>query len=261
MGSKVHGPALGLTLVMLAPWPTLQANGDAAPDPAGEGAYEFETVEVDAEREMEIAYLAIRDALQRPRSTRPEDADLLVCQRVSKPAHGGSLLKEVRCTSNAGWWYERKESMHNAAANLSRVMTSGGVARHFAEVAFRAGARAPYAVRRQPAWTLSLQHFRELEARYGASAGAEPQRLADLVTEHRVAGSSDEFGTPARTVTRFAQAFAAVREAGADEARAAAAVQAAGFTPDEYNALVTRLETSASFRHRVSVALELLSAP
>lgn len=198
-----------------------------------EEAYQLDDVVVNASRRREVAYRHIQIALDRRRSDRPEDADLTVCRKVTRP---GSHILQTMCATNRTW-------------NWIRVQTTRGV---FGDVR---GAQAPYPVTEGPVYRINQGYMNKMSLEFGD--GDHESRVKQLVAEEAAEKMSDEHGTPAATVARFAGAFAAVRALkDADDLALEQAITGHGLTVDEYNQLVERLESSPAFKRRVSLALE-----
>lgn len=206
-----------------------------------EAPAELDTITVDATRRVETAYRTVQVALDRVRSDKAEDADVVVCQKRQKI---GSHITKVYCATNRTWNYIRKVSTRDTLGAMNTV-------------------GAPYQLVEGPVYELSPSALAKIGKRFEGEDHAG--RLAQLAAEGSVGAIKDEWETPTDTVVRFARAFAGVSEAGklrdaaAQERAMAAAISTNGFSVDEYNELVARLESSGLFQRRVAAATQAFS--
>lgn len=205
----------------------------------GEAPAQLDVVSVEASRRREVAYRTIAVALERPRSDRADAADTVVCQ---KKARVGTHITKIYCASNRTWNYVRKVTMRDTLGDMAS--TSAG-----------------YTLYEGPVYELSPTVLNSIGKQY--ADGDHAARLAQLTAEESVQKIGDEWDTPATVVARFARAFDAVgriAKQGGDDAQVeqqmAAAIAAQGFSIDEYNDLVARLESSGRFQQRVSMAVQ-----
>jgi hypothetical protein len=203
-----------------------------------EAPAELDTITIDATRKVETAYRTVAVALDRVRSDKAEDADVVVCQKRQKI---GSHITKVYCATNRTWNYIRKVSTRDV---LGAQNTVG----------------APYQLTEGPVYELSPSALAKIGKQFPAEDHAG--RLAQLTAEDTVGRLSDEWETPTETVVRFAKAFAGVTkaaqagDAAAQDKAMGQALAANGFTIDQYNDLVSRLETSGLFQRRVAAATQ-----
>lgn len=193
----------------------------------------LEPVSVQASRVRETAFRTVQVALDRPRSDKAEDADTLVCQKRQRV---GTHITKIYCATNRTWNYIRKQT---TGAVLGAQNTVG----------------APYTLTEGPVYELSPTALNKIGKDF--NDGNHAERLAQLVAEDKVGKLRDEWDTPTETVIRFAKALRAVGKA-VDDAAMGAAISANGFTVDQYNVLVTRLEQSDLFQRRVAAATQAL---
>jgi hypothetical protein len=208
------------------------------PAPA-EAPAQLDAVSVDATRKREIAFRTVEVALERARSDKSADADTIVCERRQRV---GSHITKIYCASNRTWNYIRQVTTRNT---LGETNTVG----------------APYPTYPGPVYELSPTALARIGKQFADTDHAG--RLAQLTAEESALTLTDEWNTPAAVVARFARAFDAVGRAskqGGDvtavEQRMAAAIAAQGFSVEEYNDLVARLESSGQFQKRVSIATQ-----
>lgn len=208
--------------------------------PADELPAQLDEVSVEASRKRELAFRMVEVALDRIRSDKSEDADVVVCQKRQRI---GSHITRIYCGSNRTWNYIRKQSTRDV---LGMTNTVG----------------APYPLYEGPVYELSPSALNTIGKQYAAD-GDHAARLAQLTAEENALRMTDEWDTPAPLVARFARAFDDVAKAGkqggdamALEQRMAAAIAAQGFSVDEYNDLVARLESSGQFQKRVSIVTQ-----
>ena len=203
-----------------------------------EAPAELDTLTIDATRKVETAYRTVEVALDRVRSDKVEDADVVVCQKRQKI---GSHITKVYCATNRTWNYIRKVSTRDT---LGAINTVG----------------APYALVEGPVYELSPSALAKIGKQYPGEDHAE--RLAQLAAEDSVDRIKDEWDTPTETVVRFAKAFAGVAKASkagdakAEERAMSKAIADHGFTVEQYNDLVARLESSGMFQRRVAAATQ-----
>lgn len=207
--------------------------------PADEAPAQLDTVSVEASRKREIAFRTVEVALDRVRSDRTVDADVVVCQKRQRI---GSHITKIYCASNRTWNYIRKQTTRDV---LGMTSTLG----------------APYPLYEGPVYELSPTALNTIGKQFADSDHGA--RLAQLTAEESALKLTDEWNTPAAVVARFARAFDDVAKAGkqggdaaAVEQRMAAAIAAQGFSVDEYNDLVARLESSGQFQKRVSIVTQ-----
>ena len=204
-----------------------------------EAPAQLDVISVDATHRREMAFRTVEVALDRPRSDRSEDADLVVCQRGQRV---GTHITKIVCATNRSWNYIRKITTRDTFGAMNTV-------------------GAPYTLYEGPVYELNPSVLSTLGKQFGD--GDHATRLAQLTAEENALRLTDEWNTPAAVVGRFARAFDEVGkvarqggDAAAVEQRMAAAISAQGFSVDEYNELVARLESSGDFQKRVSVATQ-----
>lgn len=83
----------------------------------------LDDVKVSAEKRAEIAFRQVQLGLERSRSDRAEDLDLVVCV---KGAPTGSHRTVIRCATNRKWMQIRAASMSNGLADLDVNGGPGG---------------------------------------------------------------------------------------------------------------------------------------
>lgn len=220
----------------------MQAIEEAA-DPAAEDPIVLDEVAVTGSRVHEIAYHTVELGLQRIRSDKAEEADYIVCQRAQRI---GTHITKIYCATNRTWNYIRKVTTRDF---LGAPNTLG----------------APYPLYEGPVFELSPSALNTIGKRFAANGEDHTARLTQLTAEESVARMSDEWATPAAVVARFARAFDDVSriaklggELKALEDKMAAAIAAQGFSVEQYNDLVARLESSERFKKRVSAATQAL---
>jgi hypothetical protein len=203
-----------------------------------EAPAELDTITIDATRKVETAYRTVAVALDRVRSDKVEDADVVVCQKRQKI---GSHITKVYCATNRTWNYIRKVSTRDTLGPMNTV-------------------GAPYALVEGPVYELSPSALAKIGKQF--PDGDHADRLAQLAAEDSVGRLKDEWDTPTDTVVRFAKAFAGVSKASksgdakSQERAMDEAIAAHGFSIDQYNDLVSRLETSGMFQRRVAAATQ-----
>jgi len=204
-----------------------------------EAPAQLDAVSVDASRKREMAFRTVEVALERVRSDKAEDADVVVCQKRQRI---GTHITKIYCGSNRTWNYIRKQSTRDV---LGMTNTVG----------------APYPLFEGPVYELSPTALNSIGKQFEGDDHAG--RLAQLTAEESALRMTDEWNTPAAVVGRFARAFEQVgsiaKQGGATavvEQKMAAAIAAHGFSVDEYNDLVARLESSGQFQKRVSAATQ-----
>lgn len=203
-----------------------------------EAPAELDTITIDATRKAETAFRTVEVALDRVRSDKVEDADVVVCQKRQKI---GSHITKIYCATNRTWNYIRKVSTRDV---LGAQNTVG----------------APYALVEGPVYELSPSALAAIGKRYPGED--HEARLAQLAAEDAVGRLKDEWDTPTETVVRFAKAFAGVSKASkvgdakAQEQAMSKAIADHGFTIDQYNDLVARLDSSGMFQRRVAAATQ-----
>lgn len=204
-----------------------------------EAPAQLDAVSVNSSRKREMAFRTVEVALDRVSSDKAEDADVVVCQRRQRV---GTHITKIYCASNRSWNYIRKQTTRDV---LGMTNTVG----------------APYPLYEGAVFELSPTALNTIGKQY--EGDDHIARLTQLTAEESVLRLTDEWTTPAAVVARFARAFDEVGKAakqGGDQAvveqRMAAAIAAAGFSVDEYNDLVARLESSGQFQKRVSVATQ-----
>lgn len=221
----------------------MQAIEEAAKPVDDEGPLVLDEVSVTASRVHEIAYRTVELGLQRIRSDKAEEADYIVCQRMQRV---GSHITKVYCATNRTWNYIRKQTTRDF---LGAPNTLG----------------APYPLYEGPVYELSPSALNTIGKRFAANGEEHSARLAQLTAEETVARMSDEWATSATVVARFARAFDDVGriaklggEPKAVEDKMGAAIAAQGFSVEQYNDLVARLESSERFKKRVSAATQAM---
>jgi len=199
-----------------------------------EQAYQLDDIVVNAARRRELAYRFIQVALDRRRSDKAEDADLTVCRKVTRP---GSHILQTMCATNSTWLWIREQTTRQVLGSVR-------------------AAQAPYIAKQGPVYQIKQSYINKLGKEYGRD-GDHEGRVRQLMAEDAAERMTDEHGTPPATVARFANAFAAVQALGAaDDAALERAIRSHGLSVDEYNTFVERLESSPSFKRRVSLAME-----
>ena len=212
---------------------------DALEPAPAEAPAQLDVVTVEATRKREMAFRTVEVALERARSDKSSDADVVVCEKRERV---GTHITKVFCASNRTWNYIRKQTTRDTLGMTSTV-------------------GAPYALYPGPVYELSPTALAKIGKQFPDQDHA--MRLAQLTAEENALTMTDEWNTPAAVVARFARAFdavgAAVKKGGdaaAIEQRMAAAIAAQGFSVEEYNDLVARLESSGQFQKRVSAATQ-----
>jgi hypothetical protein len=200
---------------------------------------QLDAVSVEATRKREIAFRTVELALDRVRSDKSSDADVIVCEKQQRV---GSHITKIYCASNRTWNYIRKETSREFLGETNTLA-------------------APYPLYPGPVYELSATALNKIGKQF--ADGDHAGRLAQLTAEENSLSMTDEWNTPPAVVARFARAFDAVGRAakqGGDtattEQRMAAAIAAQGFSVEEYNDLVARLESSGQFQKRVSAATQ-----
>ena len=200
---------------------------------------QLDAVSVEATRKREMAFRTVEVALDRARSDKSTDADVVVCEKQQRI---GTHITKIFCASNRTWNYIRRETTRDFFGETKEVA-------------------APYALYAGPVYELSATVLNTIGKQYADTDHAA--RLAQLTAEESALTMTDEWNTPAAVVARVARAVDAVGPAakpggGATvvEQRMAAAIAAQGFSVDEYNDLVARLESSGQFQKRVSAATQ-----
>lgn len=196
-----------------------------------EAPAELDTITIEGSRKVETAYRTVQVALDRVRSDKAEDADVVVCQKRQKI---GSHITKVYCATNRTWNYIRKVSTRDVMGAQNTV-------------------GAPYQLVEGPVYELSPTALAKIGKRFEGEDHAE--RLAQLAAEESIGRLKDEWDTPTETIVRFAKAFAGVSKAASEKAMAEA-IAVNGFTVDQYNELVSRLESSGLFQRRVAAATQ-----
>jgi len=102
--------------------------------PTQEPPAQLDPVEVTAEKRAEVAFRQVQIALRRGRSDRLEDADLIVCQKMTVV---GSHVPLISCATNRYWGKVRARSLQYG---LSGVESSGGPAADFSSNIMDTGA-------------------------------------------------------------------------------------------------------------------------
>jgi len=154
-----------IPLLALAAFPAAAAEGGAPPAAApttapvtDEDPYVGDPVEVTAEQRAERAFRTVQIGLERGRSNRPEDAEVVVCERS---AAIGSHRTMIRCATNGHW--------NQLSADSLRLM--GGAARSLAAGTPKSKAEDSMVI------SLSGSDYARLEKRFG--------KLASGVTANR----------------------------------------------------------------------------
>ena len=128
----------------------------AAADPApAEAPYVGEPMELTAEQRQELAFRAVQQGMDRQRSDKVEDEDLIVCMK-QKPV--GSNVSVINCTTNRFWKKIRASSM--AAGMASGGMTPGGTG------AYNSGGGGS-ARKDDKVITLSMNDYYKMEKKFG----------------------------------------------------------------------------------------------
>jgi hypothetical protein len=200
---------------------------------------QLDAVSVDASRRREMAFRTVEVGLQHIRSDKSEDADVVVCDRMQRV---GTHITKVYCATNRTWNYIRKETTRDFLGPVNAQA-------------------APYPLFAGPVYELSPTVLNDIGKQFEGQDHAA--RLTQLTAEEGAARWNDEWNTPAAVVGRFARAFDEVSRLAAQsgdaavlEQRMAAAIAAQGFSVEQYNELVARLESSAQFQKRVSAATQ-----
>jgi hypothetical protein len=166
------------------------AAGDAAP---AEPPAELDPIEVSAEKRAELAFRAVQLGLERSRSDRVADQDLVVC---IKETPTGSHRPVVNCATNRKWAQIRSRSL---AGGLSGLEANGGpganainnsMARATGAMVGNSGLNSSAAYGSNGAQkraddvvlTLPLTDYNKLKARYGE---LPPEMRAQLEAESR----------------------------------------------------------------------------
>ena len=109
----------------LTRWMTLLltlASGIVGAGPA-EAPFVGDPVEVNAEKRTELAFRTVQIALDRSRSDRIEDADLVVCLKQTPT---GSHVPVINCATNRFWMRIRAASLANGLAGYESRGGPGG---------------------------------------------------------------------------------------------------------------------------------------
>jgi hypothetical protein len=169
----------------------LAAGAAAAAAPAAEPPAALDPIEVTAEKRAELAFRAVQLGLERSRSDRVEDQDLVVC---IKETPTGTHRPVINCATNRKWAQVRARSL---AGGLSGLEANGGpaassvnnaMARATGALVGNSGLNASAAYGSNGAQkreddkvlVLSLVDYNKLKARYGELPEAlrEPTRAA-----------------------------------------------------------------------------------
>jgi len=151
-----------------------QSDAVAKPEPP----LALDPVEVNAERRTEVAFRAVQVALERSRSDRSEDADLIVCL---KQAPTGSNIPAINCATNRFWNKVRARSLSGGLGSVEGV---GSPAMNFGRTAMGntgganlprtgvnsvgvAGSNGATKAEDDKVVTLSLSDYNRLKERYG----------------------------------------------------------------------------------------------
>lgn len=129
-----------------------------APATATEAPAALDPVEVTAEEKMkrqEAAFRTVQEGMERQRSDKIEDEDLIVCKK-EKPT--GSNVSVINCATNRFWKRIRSSSM--ASGMAAAGMTPGGTG------AYGAGGGGS-AKKDDKVITISLTSYYEMEKRFG----------------------------------------------------------------------------------------------
>jgi hypothetical protein len=197
-------------------------------------AYALDDVVVNATRRAEVAYRHIQIALERRRSDKLEDADLTVCRKVTRP---GSHILQTMCATNRTWNYIRMKSTRDVLGDVR-------------------GGYAPYPVTEGPVYRINQGYLNKMSQRFDKDTD-HSARVKQLMAAEAAERMTDEHGTAAEEVARFATAFSAISKLkSADDAALERVIVHNGLTVERYNELVARLETSPRFKERVSFAIQ-----
>ena len=141
-----------------APTPT------TAPAPATETPYVGEPMELTAEQRQEAAFRAVQVGMDRLRSDKVEDEELIVCKK-EKPT--GSNVSVINCTTNRFWKRIRASSM--AAGLAAGGLTAGGTGAY-------GGGGGGSARKDDKVITLALSDYYKLEKKYGKVPKADASK-------------------------------------------------------------------------------------
>jgi hypothetical protein len=117
-------PALLLAPLALAAETTDVDAAGAAPAATteAEAPAVLDTLELNAEQRAERAFRTIQNGLEQKRSSRPEDAKVVVCERA---ATTGSHRTLIHCATNQHWNLVRANSMARFGGAEGRSMNGG----------------------------------------------------------------------------------------------------------------------------------------
>ena len=145
---------LGSTIAAAAE-PAAAPTTAAAPATTAEAPYVGEPMELTVEQRQEKAFRTIQSGLDKQRSDRVEDQDVIVCKK-EKPT--GSNVAVINCATNRFWQAIRASSMAAGIAGGGR--TAGGTG------AYGSGGGGS-AKKDDKVITLSLSDYYKLEKRFG----------------------------------------------------------------------------------------------
>jgi hypothetical protein len=158
--------ALALAAIASAAEPAVTPATAPAPAaaPATMAPYEGEPMELNAEQRQEAAFRAVQLGMERKRSDKVEDENLIVCVK-EKPV--GSNVTVVRCTTNYMWRKIRSASLSSGLGGGS--MTAGGTGSY--------GAGGGGSARKDDkVITMSMGDYYKLEKKYGKVPKADDRK-------------------------------------------------------------------------------------
>ena len=152
-----------ISIVAALVFTAMAAAAEPAPAPvaAAETPYVGEPMELTAEQRQEAAFRAVQVAMDRQRSDKVEDEELIVCMK-EKPT--GSNVSVINCTTNRFWKKIRSASM--SAGIAAGGMTPGGTG------AYNAGGGGS-ARKDDKVMTLSMNDYYKMEKRFGKAPKTE----------------------------------------------------------------------------------------
>lgn len=128
---------------------------------AAEPPYVGEPMALTAEQRQEAAFRVVQHAMDRQRSDKVEDEELIVCMK-EKPT--GSNVSVINCTTNRFWKKIRSASM--SAGIAAGGMTPGGTG------AYGSGGGGS-ARKEDKVMTLSMNDYYKMEKRFGKAPKTE----------------------------------------------------------------------------------------
>lgn len=197
----------GIMLMAMSPSTALPAQES---NPDQDTPYQLEKLVISAAERREMAIRTIRYGLAQPRSTRPKDAEKIVCDFRRKT---GTHLRQLICGTNSAWAHWSEENMSRIANSMSAgnraVFDSGG------------RGRTPYKV--EPGKFLILENVTRGEVLKWireVSSDDSDERNAQLLQEHLMARAigfaRSKQGYTVTDLVRYALALKEMRAAESD---------------------------------------------